>query len=159
MNVPYRQLQEVLLEMSEDYVKHIWQARKDACLMTAGQVLEEAGYLPKGTTYEPWNDQLYFSVDKGTDADLAHYFHEGMIYGPNKPIFELDAEGNRTGNIVRFYSPKGEKKHPIYRMKNQGPTKPSGVYHWTTALQPGSENFNQGLYNEMVWRMEEILRR
>jgi len=154
INVPYRDIQQQLVEAGENVVKRIYQARKDACLMAAGDVLQENGYLPNGTTYEAWNDKLYFSVDKGTNADLAHYFHEGMIYGPNIPIFEKDAEGNRTGKILRFFSPKGKPKTAIYPMRTQGVGKPAGVAHWTKAVEKGGP-----LYEELEQRITEILER
>lgn len=152
VTVPYKLVQEVLLEESNDYVKRIWQKRKDACLMAAGDILQENGYLPNGTTYEPWNDGIYFSVDKGTNADLAHYFHEGIIYGPNIPIFKKDANGKKTDEILRFFSPKGKLKQPLYNMRTQGPHKPAGVAHWTDEIRPNGKFFNQ-----LVWRIAEIL--
>lgn len=154
VSIPYRLIQEVLLEESDRYVKRIYQNRKEECILAAGDILQENGYLPKGTTYEAWGDQLWFSVDKGTNADLAHYFHEGMIYGPNIPIFKKDANGEKTNEILRFISPKGKSKQPIYPMKTQGINKPSGVAHWTDAIKP-----NGVLFNQLVWRIEEILRR
>ena len=146
-HVPYREVQEVLLEEGENVVKRIWQNRKDACLMAAGEVLEENGYLPYGTTYEPWGDSLWFSVDKGTNADLAHYFHEGIIYGPNFFIKK----------IGEWRSPKGKQKFAKGPMTKQGIKQPSGVAHWTEYLDPSKSRFNQGLYNQMVWRIANIL--
>lgn len=150
--VPYKLIQEVLLEESDRYVKRIWKDRKEACILAAGDILQENGYLPKGTTYEAWGDQLWFSVDKGTNADLAHYFHEGIIYGPNIPIFKKDANGKKTNEILRFISPKGKLKTPIYNMRTQGPNKPAGVAHWTDAVKP-----NGKLFNQLVWRIADIL--
>ena len=151
--VPYRAIQQYLISTSDEYVKHIWAERKKACLLAAGEVLEENGYLPKGTTYEAWGDECWFSIDKGTDRDLAHYFHEGILYGPNFPIFERDKYGNKTGIVSGFRSPKGMPKKPM-GVLDQGIKKPAGVWHWTEAVEKGGP-----LYPELCSRIEEILRR
>lgn len=142
INVPYREIQEQLVSASDRYVKRIYQARKDACLMAAGDVLEENGYLPDGTTYEPWNDMLWFSIDKGTNADLAHYFHEGMIYGPNFFIKKIN----------QWRSPKGKQKYPNGKMLNQYVGSHLGVRHWTEAVAKGGP-----LYYQLEERIAEIL--
>ena len=85
---------------------------------------------------------------------MAHYFHEGMIYGPNIPIFEKDAEGRKTDKILRFFSPKGKTKHYIYDMRTQGRYKPAGVAHWTKEVQKGGS-----LYAQLEQRIADILRR
>lgn len=40
----------------------------------------------------------------------AHYQYYGEIYGPNIPVFEDD-----SGIPTRYFSPKGQKKHPTGR--------------------------------------------
>lgn len=40
----------------------------------------------------------------------AHYMYYGEVYGPNIPVFE-----DGSGEPTRFFSPKGEKKHPTGR--------------------------------------------
>lgn len=40
----------------------------------------------------------------------ARYLYYGEIYGPNIPVFDDD-----SGEPTRFFSPKGEKKHPTGR--------------------------------------------
>lgn len=40
----------------------------------------------------------------------ARYLYYGEVYGPNIPVFEDD-----SGVPTRFFSPKGEKKHPTGR--------------------------------------------
>lgn len=40
----------------------------------------------------------------------AHYQYMGEVYGPNIPI--VDSE---SGELVRFVSPKGKRKHPTGR--------------------------------------------
>lgn len=37
----------------------------------------------------------------------AHYQYMGEVYGPNIPIFDSE-----SGELVRFISPKGQRKHP-----------------------------------------------
>ena len=141
-NVPYSAIRDKLAEESEDYVKHIWQDRKNACIMAAGEILEEHGYLPHGTKYEPWGDQLWFSVEK-KGAELAHYFHEGLQYGQN--FFIKD--------IGEWRSKRGMPKHVVHPIYTQDFYAPAGVPKWT-------ESFNDsGLYAELCERVGEILRR
>ena len=142
--VPYRAIQQYLISTSDEYVKHIWAERKKACLLAAGEVLEENGYLPNGTTYEAWGDECWFSIDKGTGTDLAHYFHEGMIYGPNFFVKK----------IGEWRSPKGKEKFPNGKMLKQFPRSHLGVRHWTEAVEEGGP-----LYPELCSRIEEILRK
>lgn len=61
--------------------------------------------------YVPYDNGTlaYDSVDVQTDrivyqAPYAHYLYEGKVMGPSIPIKE-------NGVIVRWVSPKGEKKH------------------------------------------------
>ena len=50
IHVPYRELQQELVAVSDRYVKRIYQKRREACIMAAGDILEENGYLPNDTT-------------------------------------------------------------------------------------------------------------
>jgi len=140
-NVPYREIRDQLVKISDNYVKNIWEKRRTACILSAGELLEDNGYLPAGTVYEAWNDRLWFSVEKN-GAELAHYFHEGIQYGPNFYIKDLG----------EWRSPKGKPKHPVHEIYTQGQNKPAGVAHWTDAL-------NNELEPELYDRIEKILRR
>lgn len=131
--------------VSDNYVKHIFRPRKKECIEAAGDVLFENGYLPNGTTWEAWGDACWFSVDKGSGTDLAHYFHEGIIYGPNFFIKK----------IKQWRSPKGEQKKPNGKYLDQYVGSHLGVRQWTKALIPP----NGDLYDEYMLRCEEILRR
>lgn len=144
-SVDVRAIRDQLQNEANDYVTHIWDARKNACIAAAGDVLNDNGYLPNGTTWEAWNGACWFSVDKGTGTDLAHYFFEGQIYGPNFFIKKLG----------EWRSPKGKQKYPNGKMLKQGPNTGLGVRHWTDALRPPSG----ALYNAYLQRCEEILRR
>lgn len=145
MHVPYREIQQALLDVSDMYVKRIFMPRKKACIEAAGDVLFENGYLPKDTTWEAWGDACWFSVDKGTDKDLAHYFHEGMIYGPNFFIKK----------IGQWRSPKGKEKYPNGKMLNQYVGSKLGVRHWTEAFNDKSGY----MYNLLEERIADVLRR
>lgn len=143
-DVDVRAIRDELQAEGGRYVKLISGNRKNACIEAVGDVLDENGYLPEGTTYEAWRNACWFSVDKGTGADLAHYFHEGQIYGPNMFIRKLD----------EWRSPAGKPKSPTGRYLNQYPGSSLGVRHWTEAVQPGGP-----LYYQFIERCEEILRK
>ena len=149
VNIDVRGMRDELAEAGADVVQHLWQKRKDDCLLAAGDVLYENGFLPHGTTWEAFNNELIFNVDKGK-VDLAHYFHEGVVYEPNYPIFASyetyvgkdgkehyarDAQGRKIGigDPIAFRSP--EKKTTEGRpIATQGIDSPSGVPHWTQEL-------------------------
>ena len=44
-------------------------------------------------------------------SPYARYLYYGEVYGPNIPIFE-------GGQLVGFFSPKGQKKHPTGQQMN-----------------------------------------
>lgn len=44
------------------------------------------------------------------NGPYARYLYYGEVYGPNIPVFDDDC-----GEPTRFFSPKGEKKHPTGR--------------------------------------------
>lgn len=48
------------------------------------------------------------SISWGRGLPYAHYQHEGIVYAPNYPIMQ-------GGNIVGWFSPRGQKKHPTNR--------------------------------------------
>ena len=144
INVDVHFIRDAIQDEAESYVKRIMSGRKEACIEAAGDVLDEHGYLPDGTVWVAYGDECWFSVDKGTGTDLAHYFHEGIMYGPNFFVKKLG----------EWRSPKDKKKYPNGKMLNQYPGSPSGVQYWTEAIQPGGP-----LFNEYIWRCEEILRR
>ena len=148
INVDVKFIRDAIQNEAQDYVQRLMDRRKNDCIEAAGDVLNDAGYLPHGTTWEAWNGACYFSVDKGTGADLAHYFHEGIVYGPNFFVKKIGA----------WRSYRGMTKYPVGFLP-QGPGEPAGVTQWTEALVPGSPEFNQGLFNEYMRRCEEILRR
>ena len=157
--LPVRAIKDEIDNSANEFVKHVMAPRKIECLEAVGEVLEENNYLPDGTTWYVENELLYFSVYMGdSDEDLAHYFWEGQIYGPNIPTFdEYTYAGGRRWGIdppKRFFSPKGQRKYPTGRYLEQGPDTGLGVQHWTEAVEPGGE-----LFDEVVERCEEILRR
>lgn len=143
-HVDVRAIRDTLQNEAEDYVKNIWADRKAACINAVGEVLDENGYLPEGTTWEAYGNACWFSVDKGTDTDLAHYFHEGMIYGPNFFVKK----------IGEWRSPAGKPKKPNGKYLNQYPGSHLGVQHWTEAVEEGGP-----LYDEFINRCAVILRR
>lgn len=56
----------------------------------------------------------------------AHYMYEGLVYGPNIPLF------NAEGVIVGWRSPKGKKKHPTGSTFNYT-NAPEATDHWDKA--------------------------
>lgn len=144
ISVDVKGIRDAIQNKAKDYVQRISQTRKNECIEAAGEVLNENGYLPVGTTWEAWNGACWFSIDKGTGADLAHYFWEGKIYGPNFFIKE----------IGEWRSPKGKQKYPNGKMLNQYPGSHLGVRHWTKALVYGGS-----LHMQYLERCKEILRR
>ena len=162
------------LDDSVNYVTHIWKERREECLNEIALILQENGYLPKGTTWEIFGDRLYFSTYMpGSNVDLAHYFWEGQVYGPNIPkwdAYEMEVGKNGRPRYVRdsrgykigkgdpssYRTPGGWVKYPKEGqfLEGQGPGSPMGVRHWTEAVDNGGE-----LFDEVVERCGEILRR
>lgn len=70
--------------------------------------------------YAPWEDgslakSAYGATQIGSGKVIypgpyAHYQYYGEVYGPNIPVFEDD-----SGIPTKFFSPKGQKKHPTGR--------------------------------------------
>ena len=156
--LPTRAIKDAIDNSANEFVKHVMAPRRIECLEAVGEVLEENGYLPTDTDWYVENELLYFSVYKDESEDLAHYFHEGLIYGPNIPVYESyeTIHGRRygVGAIKRWVSPKGQKKYQTGAYLDQYPGSPLGVQHWTEAVMEGGE-----LFDEVVERCEEILRR
>lgn len=157
--LPLQDIKNALDYNAETYVQKVWQYRRDECMQAIGEILEEHSYLPTDTYWYVEDNRLWFSVDKdGAKEDLAHYFHEGMIYGPNIPVFReytyVDGRRVGLGKPYRFVSPRGQKKYPTGEYLDQYEGSPMGVQHWTEAVENGGE-----LFEEVCERCEEILRR
>lgn len=61
----------------------------------------------------------------------AHYMWEGIVYGPNIPIFEENGE-----TPTRFISPKGEKKHPTGKeLEYTRDKNPLASDHWVVPMK------------------------
>lgn len=171
--LPAGALTSALNEAADDYVKHVFEPRRVECLEAIGELLDEEGYLPDDTTWEVFGDRLQFSTYKdSSNEDLAHYFFEGQIYGPNrpkwdeyemtigkngKPKYVRDEKGRKIGKgePSEYKTPAGTIKYPKKgQMLKQGVGSPMGVRHWTDAVQEGG-----ALWDEVIDRCEEILRR
>ena len=64
----------------------------------------------------------------GASAPYAHYMFEGVVYGPNIPIYE-------NGVITGWFSPPGQKKHPTGAMLSySGEGHPLATHHWHKAM-------------------------
>ena len=60
------------------------------------------------------------------ETPYARYLYFGEIYGPNIPVFEDD-----SGVPTRFFSPKGQKKHPTGRpLQYDTSSNPQAGSHW-----------------------------
>ena len=58
----------------------------------------------------------------------SHYMHEGVVYGPNIPIFE-------DGVIVGYFSLPGRKKQPTgEKLKYFTDKHPKATHHWEQAM-------------------------
>lgn len=147
LHVDVYAVRDKLMAEGKNVVQKIWANRKDACINALGEVLDENGYLPHGTTWDVYGDTCWFSVTKKDGHELAGYFHEGEIYGPNFLIERGKLKG-------QWRSPKGKPKTPTGRYLSQYPGSPSGVRHWTEKIKEGGP-----LYDEYTRRCEEILRR
>lgn len=161
-------------EGTNEYVKRVFEPRRVECLEAIGELLDDNGYLPDGTTYEVFGDRLIFStyID-GSDEDLAHYFWEGIVYGPNFPKWDQylmvpgkngrmkyarDEKGRKigVGDPSSYKTPYGWVKYPKPNqyLEGQGVGSPIGVRHWTDAVAEGGD-----LWEEVLERCKDILRR
>lgn len=58
----------------------------------------------------------------------SHYMHEGVVYGPNIPIFE-------DGVIVGYFSLPDRKKQPTgEKLKYSTEKHPNATHHWEQAM-------------------------
>lgn len=73
-------------------------------------------------------------------APYAHYMYEGIVYGPNIPIYE-------NGVIVGWFSRPGVSKHPTGAMINYSHEQHSlATHHWDKAmLRDRREEFTQAI--------------
>ena len=95
-------------------------------------------------------DRVEISAEKIVyPGPYAHYVYEGIIYGPNIPIFDS------AGNIVAWRSPKDSKKHPTgYAMDY---TNPQATRLWDrVALAEHREEIEKRIRDIIVeaWRNE-----
>ena len=79
----------------------------------------------------------------------ARYQYYGEIYGPNIPI--KDSEGN----VVGWFSPPGQKKHPTGRMMQHSKEKhPLASSKWDEVmLRDKGEEFNKEVKDIIHWRL------
>ena len=104
---------------------------EDVKIKDTAQLLEQFGLEPGGRVqqaidkavidytdpYVPMltgllSQSVYSETELGSGVVVypgpyARYLYYGEVYGPNIPVFEDD-----SGVPTRFFSPKGEKKHP-----------------------------------------------
>jgi hypothetical protein len=142
-NVNVNEVRDKLQNAAEDYVKHIWSARRRACVEAAGDALNAHGYLPSGTEWDAVGNNCEFYVEKN-GANLTHYFHEGIQYGPNFFVKK----------IGEWRSPANKPKKPIHAITTQEQYSPAGVAHWTRAFE-----HDGALLADFEARCAEILRR
>ena len=84
------------------------------------QQVIDAKVIEFNEDYAPWDSgtlakSAYGATQIGSGRVIypgpyAHYLYYGEVYGPNIPVFEDD-----SSIPTRFFSPRGEKKHPTGR--------------------------------------------
>ena len=172
-SLPVGAIKDAIDNSANEYVKHVLEARKTQCLEAIGEILDDNGYLPTGTTWEVFGSRLTFSTYKpGSDEDLAHYFWEGRVYGPNRPEWDQyqmttgkngrpkyvrDELGRKVGigEPSKYRTPAGMIKYPKDQyLEGQGVGSSMGVRHWTDAVSEGGD-----LWDQVIERCGEILRR
>lgn len=81
----------------------------------------------------------------------ARYQYYGEIYGPNIPIKEGD-------EIVSWFSPLGQKKHPTGRMMNHTTEyHPLATSFWDKAmLRDHGDEFNAEVEDILRWRLRKV---
>ena len=81
----------------------------------------------------------------------ARYQYYGEVYGPNIPIVE-------NGEIVGWFSPPGQKKHPTGRYMTHSTEKhPLASSFWDKAmLRDHRDEFEQYIKEILGWRLMEI---
>lgn len=85
------------------------------------------------------------------DTEYAHYMYEGIIYGPNIPIYAAFKYYGLVPIILGWYSPKGKKKYPTNRkMTYHLNGNPLASRHWDEKmLQRDRKAFNLRVTNEL----------
>lgn len=83
----------------------------------------ESGKLSKSVLVT--SDSLIYQAKGKDGVDYAHYVYEGEVYGTNIPI-------TQNGQLIGFYSPKGQKKYPKGQQMEYG--LPLARDHWDKAL-------------------------
>lgn len=62
------------------------------------------------------------------NSPYAHYMYEGVVYGPNIPIYD------ENGNITGYFSRPGVTKHPTgAQIQYSGDKHPLATHHWDKA--------------------------
>lgn len=81
----------------------------------------------------------------------ARYQYYGMIYGPNIPIKE-------NGQIVGWFSPPGQKKHPTGRYMSHSTEKhPLASSFWDKAmLRDHGDEFEREVKDILSWRLAKV---
>ena len=82
----------------------------------------------------------------------AHYQYTGDVYGPNIPIKDKD------GNIVGFFSPPGQKKHPTgAQLKYSTEMHPRASKEWDKAMMADNgQAFIEEVKRILVERAREL---
>lgn len=81
----------------------------------------------------------------------AHYQYTGDVYGPNIPIYE-------NGEIVGWFSPPGQKKHPTGGLLSYNTEKhPLATKEWDKAMMADKgEEFIEQVREILVWRAKQL---
>ena len=81
----------------------------------------------------------------------ARYQYYGQIYGPNIPIKE-------NGEIVGWFSPPGQKKHPTGRMMHHTTEyHPLASSFWDKAMmRDKGDEFNKEVEDILRWRLKKV---
>lgn len=117
-NIADKTLEKLMLEMQNpDTMTAIYNALARHCdpyvPMRSGDLSQTVNVSEEGVRYS----QPY-----------AHYQYVGEVYGPNIPIKE-------DGEIVGWFSPPGQKKHPTGRKINyKTDYHPLATSHWDQAM-------------------------
>ena len=106
----------ITFEIDEEKLAKILQAKADLVTHDEEAMLEIHNLLAKMCDpYVPM-DEGYLSQSVHVfpeyiryNGPYAHYMYVGMVYGPNIPIKD------KAGNIIGWFSPPNQKKHPTGR--------------------------------------------
>lgn len=88
------------------------------------------------------------------NVPYAHYMYIGEIYGPNIPVKD------EAGNIIRWFSPPGQKKTPTGRDMVYGTEKhPLASKEWDKAMmRDRRDEFIEQVRNILVRKANELYR-